>query len=494
MFVPIGEWMPDSPAVFYGNNLGLEQADNLLWQQGAYQPIRALEDTGHEKLQGRLLETYSFETINGNYREFAFTELGAYVSVDGGWQRVYTLTNPAQNWEAVRFGPAIYAVNGITKVLALDVGNPQIQSFFELDASPTSAHTIGQAAGQLIVAVGAETFWSGINDPNVWSSTEKSSGGQFLPSGGQINQIVSYRRWLALQRETIQRFEPVVSDSVFARDDIEPALGSLMAKSAVFIGNDLFYISQSGFFKLNMLGAAPQPIGYGKVDRFFLDELHPTFGFRIRTKYDYANQSIWWHYTSRFSVDSYPDRFIIYNWRERKWSHYIDPEIAGLATHFQQGRTLDQITETLEELGETSLDSPIFRGGVVPQLYAIKRDGSFNFFSGAPIEATIRTKKHYLSAFLPPNPENILPPIRRMNLSRGGVGLSSQDYCMTVFARERISQEPGVSSGALQPEIDGFCPINLEGRVFETEIQIASGAEWDKLNTFYLNFNAEGQL
>jgi hypothetical protein len=155
------------------------------------------------------------------------------------------------------------------------------------------------------------------------------------------------------------------------------------------IGHNIFYLSDDGFYMFD--GARSQPIGAEKVDRFFLEE---DFNFSYKDKMtstvDPQNQLAVWSYVSNSSLDSQPDRLLIFNYALNRWS-LVKVKNDLVAPFFTAGYSLEQldnINTSLDAL-PASLDSALYKGG--QYLFGGANGAKIAAFSGDPMEGTIVT-------------------------------------------------------------------------------------------------------
>lgn len=84
----------------------------------------------------------------------------------------------------------------------------------------------------------------------------------------------------------------------------------------------VYFLSGDGFYATD--GSSVNPIGYGKVNRWFFSACADVS--KVRAAIDTNTQCVYWSFPSK--ANSANDRVIVYNFAEDKWSYGIDTTYA----------------------------------------------------------------------------------------------------------------------------------------------------------------------
>lgn len=120
---------------------------------------------------------------------------------------------------------------------------------------------------------------------------------------------------LIFQETGISRVQYVGGDVVFSFYTFERKRGLVWYTAAAQVGNTVFYLSADGFYATD--GSSVQPIGYGKINKYFLADCTQTQ--LVTCAVDTLNSLVTWTYPSAGSATGW--RQLTYNFAEGKWTH-----------------------------------------------------------------------------------------------------------------------------------------------------------------------------
>lgn len=360
------EWLPDLPDL---DNPGLTEAKNTLPLERVYKSFPTLTGTG-TALGARPTGAYRPVSVLmadlyvGNSTQLSLYQGGSYTNKSAS-----TYNSSADFWRFAEYDGLVIATNYLDPPQQHTVG--AAGAFTALSAAAPLAQHVG-IVGQFVVlgktvetangTVNHRIQWSGIDNPTSWplpnSSTAiaQQSGEQFLNSElGEVTGIFGSDQWgVVLQQGGITRITYVGGGTVFQFDEYEVGRGSFFPNAAVQVGRLVYFISTSGFYVTD--GSTVQPIGDGKVDRYFLNNAN--FGFKnvIYGAVDYENKLIYWSYPSVGGGQSQPDSLVIFNYEENRWTRAdstsrviigTPPSSSAFAVSaWQSGNTLGSYTGT----------------------------------------------------------------------------------------------------------------------------------------------------
>jgi hypothetical protein len=145
---------------------------------------------------------------------------------------------------------------------------------------------------------------------------------------------------------------------VFQFTDRVTGKGCSVSQSIITVEGKTFFLSDDGFYMLQ--AGQIQPIGMGKIDRWFLENADLTQAHLMTTAADPTKSLIYWQFVSKNSETSKPDLMLIFNYHTGEWT------TADATTHFIFNSvslpwTIDQLDEfgTLDDV-PSSFDDPIW--------------------------------------------------------------------------------------------------------------------------------------
>ncbi|WP_246691006.1 hypothetical protein [Neorhizobium alkalisoli] len=124
--------------------------------------------------------------------------------------------------------------------------------------------------------------------------------------------------YILLQRGIVQ-MTYIGAPYVFQFTDRVTGKGCSVSQSIITVEGKTFFLSDDGFYVLQ--GGQLQPIGMGKVDRWFLDNADLNQAHLMTVAADPRETLVYWQYVSKSSVTGKPDMMLIFNYHTRRMDH-----------------------------------------------------------------------------------------------------------------------------------------------------------------------------
>jgi hypothetical protein len=384
--VQFTEWLPDQPGLIGA----LIEAKNIYPKAVGYGPFPEATDisaAASEDLNNAVAAKDASTTkifAGGSTKLFLLDSTD--LSLDDVSATTYTTT---ENWRFTQFGSYLIAANGSEPL-----------QYYDMDASTTFANLDAAAPTAKFVTVvrdfvvtgnnttsSSEVVWSGINNPNTWSSSAVTqSDSQDIPDGGEVRGITGGEFGLVLLERSIQRMSYVGTPLVFQFDNISRNLGCYESQSVIQWQGITYFLSDDGFYACN--GEQVVGIGAEKVDRFFFSTLNEALLSTMSAAVDPIKNLIVWGYPS--NDESY--YLLMYHLPTKRWS-YAETNVNRVASFSTPSATLeglDTYNASIDALG-ISLDSRQWIGGKM--VFGGVRGAKIISFTGDPQAASIVTNE-----------------------------------------------------------------------------------------------------
>lgn len=362
-----GPWVPDLPhlvnpsfppnmdAYFNGGQMGLTNAQNVIWTASGYRPYLPL--VGTPALPAMCLGAIACYDTSGELWVYAGTATDLYVLSSGAWVNRskssggYTSTG----WKFQVYGSCVYATDGTDPIQSLTIGSGT--NFADLDDTDPApkCQVLGVIrdflfAGALNPATASPVpygvQWSAVANANSWPTPNTQaayaaqSGIQYLyPQYGPVMAIGDNESFgLIFQRSGIVLAEYQGGNAVFQFYTFDKKRGALGQNAVVRVGNKYYFASPDGFFMTD--GSTVTPIGYGMVDNWFFANANPGTLSAVCAAADTQNKVIYfafqsnsggmtadgtWTADSPQTVDGSAgvalDTILAYNYNEQRWSY-----------------------------------------------------------------------------------------------------------------------------------------------------------------------------
>ena len=457
MIIPAGEWLPDQVEL---GNPGATVAKNVIpWVGDSYKSfpsLTTLSSAVSARVQGgayarsKTGDVYSFAGTDTKLLQLfgtSFSDVtrttGAYGTASDDW------------WEFVQWGDTMLATNYTDAVQTISLGSA---NFTALAGSPPKARHIAVVRDFVVLgnvndgtAYPSRVQWCGINNNETWTpSLTTLADYQDIQDGGWVQKIVGGEFGLVFMDRSIHRMTFSGYPTIFQFDEIEKARGAYAPQSVIRFGSVVFYLSDDGFYATAGSGESV-PIGDGKVDRYFFNDLTSFYSFRINAAIDPINKLVMWAYPGSGSVSGLCNKIIIYNIVRRKWS-FVEVDTEALPRFASDGYTLEELDSINADLDALtpSLDSRVWTGGD-QTLAAFDSSHRLATFSGTAMDATVETleTQHFRGSRA--NVTGVRP------LVDGGTAT------VTVGSRNLLSASRTYGSAA-SANSSGVCPVRSNAR------------------------------
>jgi hypothetical protein len=506
--IRLPEWLPDMPDHL---NPGLVVCRNVIPASGGhYEPLKKLVVmiTGSPApfIGGRCKGAYTARDSAGNTTVFFgystfLKKVGAgdtdYVDVSRASPYPDILTG---NWRFVQFGERVIATSFTDEVQAYLLGTST--DFDDLSAgAPRARHVAIWNEFLVLGHLDTDTQgiqWSAIGDPTSWPTLATSAAKEvqsdyrnLAGEGGWVQALtggVANADGLIFQERAVFAADYVGPPAVFRIRQIEGAKGTPIPNSVVHHGNICAYWSGDGFYMTD--GASSQPIGDGKVDKYFLDNCDPdSFDLVSSTTDPERKLFLWNFYTGTLF------KTLVYNWASKRWALW--DQTGGDSGNYPaewlfRSATLGYTVDTADTTGisiETtnmSADDRFWAGGP-PVLAAFYRGAPLGdyrqrlaLFTGTNVQAYIETGDLDLGEG------------RRVFVS--GIQPFADTDSITCSTGYRNSQASARAyTTASSPAADGFCPQRIDTRFASVLMEIAEDVEWTKLWAYEPRFKPTGK-
>lgn len=381
--ITFGEWLPDQPGIAGA----LQAAYNVYPQQIGYGPIPSLTEYSNSASEN-LTRVFSGK-ISSTSTMFAggATKLFKYDSTNRNLTNVSkTGGYTGGNWSFTQFGDVVLAANNSQKIQSFTLNSST--AFADVAAAAPVCKYL-TVVRDFVVAANISSNpnrvqWSDINDETDWTSGPTSqSDFQDIPDGGDIQGITGGEFGLVLLEKSVVRMTYIGSPLYFQFDTISREIGCYEPGSVTQYGNMTFFLSDDGFYMCD--GQRVSPIGAEKVDRWFWNDLSPSYT-KFSAAIDPVKKVVIWCYQNTNAGYS----LLVYNWQLNRWSYGATAAsyISSAATSAVTLEGLDLFSASIDALG-VSLDARQWLGGRL--VFAGVRDAKIVTFEGQPMSAFIET-------------------------------------------------------------------------------------------------------
>jgi hypothetical protein len=290
------------------------------------------------------------------------------------------------NWSFTQFGDVVLAANNSQKIQSFTLNSST--AFADVAAAAPVCKYL-TVVRDFVVAANISSYpnrvqWSDINDETDWTSGPTSqSDFQDIPDGGDIQGITGGEFGLVLLEKSVVRMTYIGSPLYFQFDTISREIGCYEPGSVTQYGNMTFFLSDDGFYMCD--GQRVSPIGAEKVDRWFWNDLSPSYT-KFSAAIDPVKKVVIWCYQNTNAGYS----LLVYNWQLNRWSYGATAAsyISSAATSAVTLEGLDLFSASIDALG-VSLDARQWLGGRL--VFAGVRDAKIVTFEGQPMSAFIET-------------------------------------------------------------------------------------------------------
>lgn len=409
--VMFGEWLPDQPDF---ENPGLVEARNCLPIDNAYGPFGSVA-VSDDALAAAPIGAYATIDDAGDPEIYAGTTTTLYEKTGSSWtsRTAAPYTSGATDyWRFSQFDSYVIATNMADVPQRKVIGAAaNFAALASTGAAPRARQVgvIGRFAvlGDINDGVTALPFavqWSGIDDitnwptPNTSAARAVQSGRQILNSAyGAVTAIAQGEFFgLIFQKRGITRATYIGGDKVFQFETFEKNRGCWAPQSMIQLGGLCYFLAHDGWCVTD--GQTVQPIGDGKVDRWFFSRVVQSRLKEVTVGVDWTNKCILWNFPTSSAASGVTNYIIVHNFRTKRFA-YAEVGVQLLIQSFSEGFTLEELdtfSSSIDALAE-SLDSPVWQGGA-PSL-GLFSTNKLGGFTGAALDALFETGESAPNAF-----------------------------------------------------------------------------------------------
>lgn len=396
-----GPWRPDLPAFL---NPGLVRAENCMPHYNGYKEFPGLDIPSTATAPTKFIRgAGGAKGDDGNHRLFAGDENDLYsisntfalteISKSTGAYSVPDL----QSWEFVRFQDFMLATNKADPLQSFTLSSSSDFADHITSTLKPQAKHIGVVRDRFVVLgftnESSTDFprrirWSAIDDSTDFDASGVTlSGFQDLQGrGGEVRKVIGGRDYgLIFQENEINRMEFVGAPEIFQLIPLESNRGALLSNSVVPIGRINFFLSNDGWQVTD--GTESRPIGEGKFDRDFFDQLDDGNKHRLVGGIFFEHSLLVVAYPTVNSPDGTPNVALVYHWPTGEAAE-LDIDVQFIIDAVTAGVTidgLDNFASTIDDL-PFALDSAQYTGGN-PFFGGFNSDGKLGTFDGTPLTA-----------------------------------------------------------------------------------------------------------
>ena len=471
--IEFGDLQADLPSY---KNSGALVVDNVLPLAKGYKSLagfQALSGTGLSNAAVGLFTSFS-ASGSTNYagdRSKLYQMNSSLVFIDkskaGGYSNS-TTENARDFWAFTQFGTNIIATNFADNIQKFDEGTDSAFSdLVALKAKYIAVIRDFVVAGytdESGVAYNQRVKWSGINNSSTWTPSQATQSGfqDIVGSHGNIQAIVGGESaGVIFMEKAIYRMEYVGTPLIFQFVKIADNIGAFAPKSVASYGNMVFFLAQDGFYKLTG-GQQLTPIGNGKVDNFFFDDLSSNLD-GITSAIDPNNSIVVWSYRGSGATGTTNNKLLIYNYAVDKWSTGSGQDLEFIASASQEAFTTLESLDVLGDLDNLpkSLDSYFYKEGIVG-LAGFNSENKFGKFIANSLSATVDTTEFEGADGKRSTLINCRPIVD---------GTSNTSVTVTPITRQ--SQLDTTTTGAVTSTNDtGTCPLRSTSRYHRIRVNV----------------------
>ncbi len=471
--IEFGDLQADLPSY---KNSGALVVDNVLPLAKGYKSLagfQALSGTGLSNAAVGLFTSFS-ASGSTNYagdRSKLYQMNSSLVFIDkskaGGYSNS-TTENARDFWAFTQFGSNIIATNFADNIQKFDEGTDSAFSdLVALKAKYIAVIRDFVVAGytdESGVAYNQRVKWSGINNSSTWTPSQATQSGfqDIVGSHGNIQAIVGGESaGVIFMEKAIYRMEYVGTPLIFQFVKIADNIGAFAPKSVASYGNMVFFLAQDGFYKLTG-GQQLTPIGNGKVDNFFFDDLSSNLD-GITSAIDPNNSIVVWSYRGSGATGTTNNKLLIYNYAVDKWSTGSGQDLEFIASASQEAFTTLESLDVLGDLDNLpkSLDSYFYKEGIVG-LAGFNSENKFGKFIANSLSATVDTTEFEGADGKRSTLINCRPIVD---------GTTNTSVTVTPITRQ--SQLDTTTTGAVTSTNDtGTCPLRSTSRYHRIRVNV----------------------
>ncbi len=478
-----GEWLPDHPDFM---NPGSPVANNVIPIPGGYAPQRDMLDADQSVtgvcMGARLMFTSDgTDVIIGGGIDKLFKNVAGTSTSTSGFNEL----DASDAWDFCQFNDFVIAtsINNAPKRLT-DIDTDITWGGLAETATAPNARYCERVEDFLMLGNIEDhphrIQWSPFNSPTGdWTPNRLTQAGYGdLPRHmGAVQRIVGGRYPLVMQERGINRLEYIGPPVVWRATEIEQQRGVLAPFSVVTVGFTTYYLGQDGFMSTD--GNSFQPIGAGRVDRWFFETASTANLRETHGAIDFEHKCVVW----AFKTGETFDRIIRYCWSENRWST-ATVAVSRLVEAVTDGLTLEQIGAlyaTLEDI-PVSLDDPRWQGR--NRVLSAYIDGETSTHLNQAVGATLRANLE-TPEFQP------VPGRRSMLKSCKVLGSGGENWVVASISIQ--NDRSTIQSTYRGPHAGGWSPLRGDGMSHRISCVASAGAVWDSVQGVQFDHRPSGK-
>jgi hypothetical protein len=498
--LPLAEWMPDQPDL-------VGQASSVVKNcvprtKASYGPMGSFSTVG-AALTARCQGAIAVEDTGGNVYSFAgdATKLYELTGSATSWTDVKKLggytTGTTERWSFTYFSGRVIAANYTDAIQSFVLGSSSV--FADLAAAAPKARYVTSLSKGFVAA--ANTFdgvssaapqrvwWCAFGDPTSWPTPGSSAAlavqsdyqdlqGDHGECQGIVGNLGMADAAVFFER-AVYRMVYVGGSAFFQFSPAENVRGTPAPGSICQLGNTVFFLGEDGFYMFD--GSSSVPIGAGKVDKFFLNDVDEQYFDRISSAVDPQAKLIFWTYAGAGNSAGVPNRMLCYNWDVQRWTYIDSLSIEFLYRTMAGGYTLDQLDAVFGSNMDAftfSLDSILLAGGQ-SQLGGFDTSHRVGSFTGTSIAATVDSAEGQLAAPRRAFVRGVRPIT---DASTPSVSIGARDR-----TQDAVTWGPSVAMDAL-----GGCPQRSNARFHRARISMPAAGSWSHVSALDVDAAKEG--
>jgi hypothetical protein len=464
--IPFAPFEPDKSPF---NGAASEATKNVLPIADGWGPMPSLQEIS-ASLGAQCRGAVYVRTSSGTYAVIAgtATALKKLNTTDYTWDDISGASAPYSVPENDEWSFTVFGTTLIAHTLGDDIQAYDIESggsFADLAGSPPRAKYSWVAGDFLVLGYLTDepraVQWSGLNDPEYWTISERGADKQTLPAFGEIMGGIGDERGSIITQRGGMRYMQFAPSSgyTFTFSVANEVRGTVAPRSIVQIGPGQFvYLSEDGFF----MGKDGVPIGAERVDNWFFENIDKTYLQDVKGVADPYQKIVWWQFQTATGA-----RLLIgYDWQLDRWC-YSDQDVTFMVALTTPGITWDGLATLYATIDDVTapFDSRLFTGGR-PTFGAFTTGNKLAYFTGANKAATLET------AEIEPAPG------MRAFVNGGRAVTDASSFTVEVgtadFHGDSITYKAAVSPSTRS----GHLPLRASGRLFKYRLNIPSGQDW----------------
>ncbi len=406
-----------------------------------------------------------------------FTDTGA-ASTAGSPPAIFYggFTLPASGrWRFAQYGTYAIATNAADEMVKINLETDTLEV---LGGSPPKFEALAVVnnflVGTKLDGIVNQVGWSGENNSEWWTFTQRKSDYQEFPDGGEITGIIGGEIGLILQRGAVRRMAYVGGNVLFRFDKISSNDGCASIHSVAQHGELGFWHSTSGFKMWD--GAQIRSIGFEKVDSAF-QSLYGLLKYEdMSTAVDGTKHTVAW---------STGTHLWIYNWLLDKWTviefaaSIITSRITRAPGLEEQDPAVGVNDDGIDNINLDTLDGARFAGG--DPLFYVFSGGLLGTFHGLNMMARIKGR----SMELIDGRDARIRRVRPMTDATAGI-------TARLDMRQRLG-DAATRRDFTVLQSSGEMPVRARGRFAEAQITIAADQVWTYLQGIDATLEAGGK-